>query len=365
MKCFKSDCIIFYTLFLSDKEMQDQANSENLRDFLEAKICVVLNLPKEHEYFLHYTLSDSGTAYHCVLLDKETLKDYTSSAEEFLSHPCFLCAQFVREGYVLIKDGNLNWVFVGFKEQNIVDFYALENLGEVRKKLETLGLNAFWLWEVGDLTCHEREILKDMESKFSRHHIAQTLENMELLESYNFNPLEKSLPFLQTRTGGAFKCLVAGVALGIALGAVFILVGLLKQRENTGLQLQISTLQSELERLSENRTQAQNELIGLQEKLESLWSVYHSNAESLKDFGEADFQVAQLILTLNPHLEKFNVKIAYFGVEQESFALLLFGVNALKVLEAVEKESLGEIQTMGAYGEFVWSAIKGNKNGNS
>lgn len=354
---------MFYTLFLSNEEMQNQANSENLHDFLEAKICVVLNLPKEREYFLRYALSDSGSAYHCVLLDKEALRECVSSAEEFLSHPCFLCAQFVREGYVLIKDWNLNWVFVGFKGQNIVDFYALENLGEAHEKLELLNLNTFWLWEVGEIALWEREILKNMESKFHLHYVSP--ENIELLESYNFNPLEKSLPFLKTRIGGVSKSLALGVVLGIVLWIALVLTGLLKQRENKNLELQISVLQSELEMLGKSRTQTQNELIDLQEKLESLQSIYSSNAESLKSFGEADFEVAQFVRTLNPYLEKFNVKIAYFGVEQENFALLLLGTNALKVLEIIEKESLGEIQTMGVYGKFVWSAVKGGKNENS
>ncbi|MCI5968363.1 hypothetical protein [Helicobacter sp.] len=166
MKCFKSDCIIFYTLFLDEKEMQNQINNENLCDFLEAKICLVLNLPREQEYFLRYSLSDSGNAYHCVLLDKEVLASYVSNATEYLSHPCFLCAQFVKEGYALIKDWNLNWVFVGFKEQNIVDFYTLENLDKVCEKLELLGLDMFWLWEVGEIASLENEKLKKLESKF-------------------------------------------------------------------------------------------------------------------------------------------------------------------------------------------------------
>lgn len=354
MKCFKSDCIVFYTLFLDEKEMQSQANSENLRDFLEEKICVVLNLPREKEYFLRYALSESGNAYHCVLLDKEILASYVSDATEYLSHPCFLCG--IQNGYVLIKDWNLNWVFIGFKEQNIVDFYALDSLGEMCEKLELLSLDGIWLWEVGEITTDEKESLKKL--KFNLHFMVQDFENMELPETWNFNPIEKSLPFLKMRVGMALGSLAAGVTLGLVLWGILAFVGLLEQRKNANLKMQINALQNELEILGKSRTQAQNTLISLQEKLQNLQVVYHANVESLKSFREADFQVAQSISALNPYLEKFNVKIAYFGVEKDGVMLLLIGKNALKILEIIEEESLGKVHTMGEYGEFVWSVIK-------
>ncbi len=336
--------------------MQNQANSENLHDFLEEKICMVLNLPTEREYFLRFVLSKHTNAYHCVLLDKEILADYVKDATEYLTHPCFLCE--IQNGYVLIKDWNLNWILVGFNEQNIVDFYALESLENTIERLKDLNLNMFWLWEVESATLTEKELLKKLESKFTIHYITQSLENIELLESCNFNPLEKSQPFLKTHLGVACKFLVAGVALGAVLWIILAFIGLLNQRKNAGLTAQIHTLQNELETLSKNRTQAQNTLINLQEKLENLQTIYKTNAESLKDFEKEDFQIAQLIFVLNPYLEKLNVKIAYFGLEKKSFSLLLLGENALKILEAIEKESLGKVEEMAIYGAFVWSVIK-------
>lgn len=73
--------------------------------------------------------------------------------------------------------------------------------------------------------------------------------------------------------------------------------------------MQINALQNELEILGKSRTQAQNTLISLQEKLQNLQVVYHANVESLKSFRETDFQVAQSISALNPYLENSMSKL--------------------------------------------------------
>lgn len=354
MKCFKSDSIVFYTLFLSAQEREIQTR-ESLRDFLEAKICLVLNLPKDREYILRYVLSSTGDAYHCVLLDKEALVGYVSSAQEFLSHPCFLCARYVKNGYALIKDAYLSWVFVGFEGGNIIEFYAAENLATMHKKLESC--REFWLWEIGKITQEEQAILADFQIDV----IQKNLEDVELLEDDNFNPLERPLSLQHTKK--ALLSLVAGVGVGFALWVGYGFTYVLEQRKNTNVELQIGRLQEELATLSQSRTQAQNALLDLQERLKALQAIYALNAESLKPFGVMDFQAVQFLYALRGYLENFNVKVAYFGVEEERVAFLLRGAHALKVLEAVEKNTLGSIEIMGSYGEFVWCVVKGNKHG--
>ncbi|MCI5968364.1 hypothetical protein [Helicobacter sp.] len=186
----------------------------------------------------------------------------------------------------------------------------------------------------------------------------QNLENIELLESCNFNPLEKSPAFLKTRLGVAVSCFVFGIMLGLLIVGVLAFLELLEQRKSQVLNAQINALQNELQMLGKSRSQAQDTLINLQEKLQNLQAVYQANLESLKSFGKADFQVAQFFRVLYPHLENFDVKIAYFGLEKESVTLLLIGKNALKILEAIEKQSLGKVRVMREYGAFLWSEIQ-------
>lgn len=343
-------------MYLSEQEIQDLENFENLHNFLEEKICTVLNFSKDREYFLRYALANNRSSYHCVLLDKEMLAGYVDDAAEYLSHPCFLCS--LEKGYVLIKDGYLNWAFVGFNKKNIVDFCILENLEKIFEKLEFLGLNTFWLWAVEGMTLCEEEFLKKLEAKFSIHRMAEGLENIELPESCNFNPLEKSLPFSKTQLGFSFLCLTGGIILGVVLWIILAFVELLEQRKNVELKTQISTLQDRSEMFAKNHTEAYGMLISLQSKLETLQETYKTNAEFLKDFEKSDLQAVQLISVLNPYLEQLNVKIAYFELEKENFSLLLFGDNALRILEAIEKESLGKVEEMSVYGAFVWGIIR-------
>ncbi|TLD82895.1 hypothetical protein LS70_006280 [Helicobacter sp. MIT 11-5569] len=366
MKFLNRNNIRFYTLILSEQEIQAHVNNESLRDFLEERICVVFNLPKEHEYFLRYALTSSGNAYHCLLLDKEALKKSVSDVECYLSHPCFLCRQFVAESfaYILVKDSNLEWTFIGYAKQDIVYFSALEDLKSLQEKLEALELNTFWVWGVGAITKSEQDVFKQLSEQFSINFIPQEIKNVELLESFNFNPLEKSLPFIKTRMGSVLKWFAIGLTLGLSLWIALVFVGLIQQRKNTSLEAQIILLQNELETLGKSRTKAQKEMLALQEKLESLQAVYQANVESLKGFENTDIQVAQLVQTLNPYLKTHQVKIAYFAMDKEWFALLLFGKNALKILEILERESLGNVQVVENYGDFVWSEIQAKKKSN-
>lgn len=363
MDFFHRDIIVFYTLILNQQEIEIYENKENLIDFLENKICILLNLQRDKEYFLYYTVSREKHIYHCILIDKEKLKFSVKNANIYLTHPCFLGGQFVEKGYILIKDTHLEWMLVGYCEQNIVDFYALEDLRAGKIRLESLQLKEFWLWEVGEITKNEWGIIEALQLRFSIHFLQKDVEDAKLVECFNFNPLEQSKPFLKTQAGKVLKCFTSGIALGLVFLAVLIFLGLMQQKENQALQAQINHLQNTLDTLGKSRTQTQKELLDLQEELESLRGIYEANANFLKGVGGMDIQVAQFIYTLNPYLQELNVKIAYFGLEQGQFALLLFGVNALKILEILERESLGQIEAVRVYKEFVWSEIKRVENG--
>ena len=48
MRFFSNQAMVFYPLFLKEYD------KENIHDFLEDKICKILNLRRDCEYFLHY-----------------------------------------------------------------------------------------------------------------------------------------------------------------------------------------------------------------------------------------------------------------------------------------------------------------------
>lgn len=366
MESFQNKEIIFYTLILNEKEIQKiQESPEILEDFLEDKVCSLLNLPRQSEYFSRFSTQDSKT-YHCLLLDKGALKNYVQDAQTYLSHPCFLCAQFLRnlsEGEsqaFLVLDSYQEWTLICFVESEIVFLQGVKDLKSVEEKLESLLLTyknlqlTFWLTR----DFPQKESLEILQAQFNAQILSHSLKEVERLDSFNFNPLEKSPPFSQQRIGKVLKFLALGVFFGIGIFLVLLVLIGLENREIQSLQSQISQQQAKIHHQNQNHTQSQKQAKILQEKLESLQSHYDKNAQFLQNTLPNSLQLIPFLDALNPLLEQRNVKIAYFGLEEKTLLnLLLRGENALQVLEDLERAKLGNVLNLKKYQDFYWVQI--------
>lgn len=365
LKTFRASAIRFYTLILKDAELEEISSyGESLGDFLEYRVCTILNLPKDREYFLCYAPSQSFTAYHCILIDKESLKDYVKSAESYLSHPCFFCTQFLHAGLeyqcFLVLDEFLEFTYVLYHKGEIIAVQYLGrdfNLEALEPLTQEYGITEIYFWEAQETKANVLATLERVKQKFTLHSITRHLESVELVESYNFNPLEKTIPFLCRRSGIALKMFGVGISIGALLWVIMTAIMFLQGRENLDLQGRVSALKLELDTLAQNRTNTQKEMFAMQEKLESLTTIHQNNAALLKDSAHLNPQPATWIDTLSPYLEKHRVKIVYFALDNDVLSLLLLGGNSLKILELLEKESLGLIQAMETYGVFTWVEI--------
>lgn len=365
MKTFHASAIRFYTLILNDAELEEiSAHQESLADFLEYRVCTILNLPKDKEYFLCYAPSQRLTAYHCILIDKESLKGYVQNAEVYLSHPCFFCTQFLDAGLeyqcFLVLDEFLEFTCVLYHKGEIIAMQFLGrdcNLEALESLAKEHSITEIYFWEAQDIKGSVATALERVKQKFTLHFITRHLESVELVESYNFNPLEKTTPFLRQRSGIALKMFGTGIAISVLLWVIMIGIAFLQGRENLTLQERVNALKLELDTLAQNRTNAQNEILSLQDKLETLKATHQNNTALLQDSARLNLQPATWIDRLNPHLEKHRVKIVYFAFDDDVLSLLLIGRDSIKILEILEKESLGLIQAMETYGAFTWVEI--------
>ncbi len=364
MEFFKRADIVFYTLILRESDRESLKNDDVLRDFLEEKICLLLNLPREHEYFLQYALSQDCTAYHCVLLDKEKLKPYAKNANVYLTHPCFLCAGFLEKSaqyqFFLIFDTFAEWTLVGFRGENIVFLQALEPT-EILLKLEELrqdyGDYSLSLWCLKE---QNNALLDAICTKFQARVVNEELRGLESLGDYNFNPLPKSVSFWKSEVGRIAQSSLLGLVAASLVWAVMSVLNVRLDGEIELLKERKQELRQEIARKQENVTSAQKERIALQEKLESLELQHTTNASFLQNFTPESTLPIAFLRMLNPYLEEHNVKIAYFGMQERDLHLLFIGEGVLKVLESLENRSLGKIEGLEYYDDFVWVRILPN-----
>ena len=60
MRFFSNQAMVFYPLFLKEYD------KENIHDFLEDKVCKILNLRRDCEYFLRYFYDKD--CFYCLLI---------------------------------------------------------------------------------------------------------------------------------------------------------------------------------------------------------------------------------------------------------------------------------------------------------
>ncbi|WP_297811645.1 hypothetical protein [uncultured Helicobacter sp.] len=364
MESFKNKEIIFYTLILNEKENQKlQESPEILEDFLEDKICSLLNLPHTCEYFLRFSHTQDSTTYHCLLLNKDSLKKYVSDANLYLSHPCFLCAQFLRDDResqaFLVLDSYAQWTLIYYERgeiaflQPIKDFQvAQEKIKDFRQKDKNF-LLTFWVLDESSAT----QEIQHLQSQFNAQRLSYKINEIELLDSLNFNPLEKTLPLMQQKIGKALKFSVLGVLMGIGIWLVFLILNLLSSREIANLQSQIHEQHIKINDQNQSFTESQKQALLLQEQRDSLQMLYEKNSQFLKNAMPNATYLVPFFNAIDPILQEQNVKIAYFGMENNLLSLLFRGKNTLQVLEELEKSHWGNVQSLEKYQDFYWIQI--------
>ncbi|WP_297600581.1 hypothetical protein [Helicobacter sp. UBA3407] len=363
MESFDNKEIVFYSLSLDEKEIKDlQESPEILEDLLEDKVCSLLNLPRTCEYFSRFFTQDAHT-YHCLLLNKDSLKKYVSDAQTYLSHPCFLCEQFSQETLesqaFLVLDVCAKWTLIYYHKGKITFLQSINNLQIAQDKIKLLNPNpqnfALFFWLIGEMNPAQSEELKSLQSLFNTQILQCKLEEVLLLDSYNFNPLEKTLPLSQRKVGKALKFALLGASVGIGIWLVLLILDLLKSREIENLQRQIQEKNIQIHNQIQSYTQSQKQVLLLKEKLESLQTLEAQNAHFLQN--AIPNALVPFFHTLNPILQQYNVKIAYFGLEKDSLHLLFRGKNTLQALEKLEKSPWGNVQRLEKYQEFYWIQI--------
>lgn len=361
MECFKNKEIIFYTLILNEKENQKiQESSEVLEDFLEDKICSLLNLPHTCEYFLHFSNPKDSNTYHCLLLNKDSLRSYVSNAETFLSHPSLLCAQFLQDNQesqtFLVLDSYDQWTLIHYENAKITYLQPIKSFEMAREKIEHFKQKdkdfLLTLWILGKNDAIKE--IQEIQAQFGAQMLSCNLNTIQLLESLNFNPLEKTLPLSKQKIGKALKFCVLGVFVGFGVCLTLWILSLLTNQEIANLQSKIHEQHLRINQQNQNYTESQKQILLLQEKLDSLQMLYAKNAQFLKSAIPNTAQLTPFFNIMNPILEQQNVKIAYLGLEKDLYSLLLMGKNTLQVLEEVEKTHLGEIQNLEKYQDFYW-----------
>lgn len=368
MESFENKEIVFYTLILKEQEQQNiQESPEIIEDFLEDKLCSLLNLPRTCEYFLRFGRTQDSKAYHCLLLNKDALKSYVSNAETYLSHPCFLCAQFLQQGNpqsqaFLVLDSYAQWTLINYHQGEITFLQPMKSLETAREKIETLRQKAtnfsLTLWIIPPTPIQSQEI-EALQSQFDAHILSYKLEEVALLDSFNFNPLEKTLPLGKRQIGKTLKFGALGACIGIGIWLVLWILNLLENKEINDLQAHIKEQNIKIQYQKQNYTESQKQILHLQEKLESLQTLYNQNAQFLKNTMPKATHLMPLLSTINPLLQQYNVKIAYLGLKDKDLVcLLLRGKNTLQILEELEKLHWGDVQSLENYQGFYWITLR-------
>lgn len=369
LKSFENKEIVFYTLILKEQEQQSiQESPEIIEDFLEDKLCSLLNLPRTCEYFLRFWHTQDSKAYHCLLLNKDALKSYVSNAETYLSHPCFLCAQFLQPDSpqsqaFLVLDSYAQWTLIHYYQGEIVFLQPMKNLEAAREKLETLRQKAtnfsLTLWIIPPINPTQSQAIEAFQSQFDARILSYKLEEVAPLDSFNFNPLEKTLPLGKQQIGKALKFGALGACIGIGIWLVLWILNLLENREINDLQAHIKEQNIKIQYQKQNYTESQKQILHLQEKLESLQSLHNQNAQFLKNAMPNATRLVPFFSTINPLLQQYNVKIAYLGLrDKDLVCLLLKGKNTLQILEELEKLHWGDVQSLESYQGFYWITLR-------
>lgn len=307
MAYIRSCEMIFYTLQIED------CKEEDLRDFLEDKMCRILNLPRTCEYELLFNNALGKNTYSCLLIAKENIQKHITKKTTILSHNIFYAQQFVRENklndftFFVLRNLEKTYDFVGFLKGEIISFQSIQK-EEIQEKI----IEA------------KEEFNKEIKLFFYGEKALDGLENTEFIEklppiaSQNFAPLKQ--PFSRNFYYGLVAC-VFGIFFGCFSFVFSSFLAHKIQRENEMIASQIENLERENKNAIEAYKNNQRQWEILQEKQAQLEIANKTNKEILKSKNKT----LNTFKKLSEMLVRNDLKLFYLDYQKELIRAVVYG----------------------------------------
>ena len=303
-----SKSLIFYTL-----EVEDY--TENLRDFLEDKICRILGLNRILEYELLFNNALGPKQYSCILIPKEEIQNALTKSTQILSHPIFFAQEYIKEkgifdfAFFLLCESE-NCSFVGFLKGEIIFFEVILE-SEILEKIAQI----------------KEDFSKDIRLFFyGKKDFLQNLalKNLEILEKFPAFPSQNFAPQRAKIPQRFYYGLIASF-LGIFFGFFYVFyVFFLEQKiqnENRAILAQITALENKnLSKITLQKERKKKEVI-LEQKQKDLQAKIKKNKAILKEQNTALFAFKDLVESLNQK----QLKLAFLDFDEKKMELLLLG----------------------------------------
>ncbi|EES90238.1 hypothetical protein [Helicobacter canadensis] len=353
MQFFSNKAMVFYPLVIKEYD------EENLYDFLEDKICKILNLRRDCEYFLRYFYDKD--CFYCLLINKEVLLQDIKDSREFLTHPAFLAYGLVNQErqFILMLHfcEKLEITLVGYFRGQITFLQSFNDLQDSLEKSQEIFHNYpsanFYFWDTQGQTQEE-----SLGALIKWEILSPKLEELTLEESWNFNPLEKPIPFWKQKIGIILLSGVAGVICGLLYPLFLSILVFFESKNHENLKAQIGNQNKTLQAQMQNYTMLQKESVALQEKYEILKQSFRDNEQFLQKFLHTHPRITQFFDKINPLLELQRIKIAYFYSKQDVFEILFVGANVMEFLEQLEKNHSVSLESLEEIGGFYFVRVK-------
>ena len=354
IRFFSGKEIVFY--FLPTKE----CDRENLEDFLEEKICKILNLKMDCEYFLRYFEIQNN--FYCLLLNKEALQGYTQDSEDFLTHPVFFTSQMLnanKEYQFFIVENTFcstEFMLVGYFKDKMIYLQQFNALEDAMARMMEFSQNypnaAFYFWSLDK--SNEKEFQK-YSSKIEI--LEQSWESLTLEEQFNFNPIQKEIPLRKQRVGKLLSFMVVGGICGVFYPLLLFAWALWEGENCKNLQEQIKEQKDTQQLQVQNYSALQKEILALEQKQQKLQEVFAQNEAFLQRFLPTSPRISSFFEQISSYLQIQDVKIAYFHANKNIFEFLLVGEGSAEFLRILEQEKLGKLEVIQAIDSFYFVRI--------
>ncbi|CAM2897077.1 hypothetical protein [Helicobacter burdigaliensis] len=327
---FSLNEIIFYSLELEAKE-------EDLQDLLEEKICLILGLNRECEYFLSYCYKDKK--YHCVLINKDELEnDYKNTS--FLTSPIFvLQALYTQKGlsaFILEESEKLALLLV---EDSKIIFYELLKLEEIysifKKQKEPFNLYYFSLDKEYNEKILELQNTFNQEIKFIKNCFKK--EELEKKNVPNFSPQKSKLEIFKKLYFRYFLLFFVSFLLCFMHPLYFLISNLILENKNQEISHNLQALNLELNLKNEKKSNEEKAILKVKEELQNLKQVYLKNKEYLSSINPQKTYFLSSFMEINGLFLEKNIKIAFLNYRNKKFSFLLFGEGFYSLFPQIEK----------------------------
>ncbi|KPH50640.1 hypothetical protein HPU229336_01730 [Helicobacter pullorum] len=354
MRFFSGKEMVFY--FLPAKE----CDRENLEDFLEEKICKILNLKMDCEYFLRYFEIQNN--FYCLLLNKEVLQGYTQDFEDFLTHPVFFTSQMLnanKEYQFFIVENTFcgtEFMLIGYFKDKMIYLQQFNALEDAMARMMEFSQNypnaAFYFWSLD----------KNNEKEFQKYSskieiLEQSWESLTLEEQFNFNPIQKEIPLRKQRVSKLLSFMAVGGICGVFYPLLLFAWALWEGENCKNLQEQIKKQKDTQQLQVQNYSALQKEILALEQKHQKLQEVFAQNEAFLQRFLLTSPRISSFFEQISSYLQIQDVKIAYFHANKNIFEFLLVGEGSAEFLRILEQEKLGKLEVIQAIDSFYFVRI--------